>query len=603
MVILIDEGLQRQLAQVRISGNKAISTRTIEKMFKAQIGEALDQSNLIDLEKELRNEYVSMGYLYAQVALTLDYVKGMRNILTTVNITVDEGVLVKIGEITVQGLVATDSKVVYRELYFATGDNYDPELIDRSRRALLTLGLFRIVQIIPADRNALSEKAPVLDILIDVREGKPGKVSFGPGWRLSRGNRFNAESSYNNIGGVGRQVYARAAFSEETNQHALDNKTLLGRSLSVGYLEPYILGLPVNATASASDSARADEKWLLTKAGEVALVHRFRYFIETGSIAVFYGQKVNREESSGEQKEGYLDLLGGNVRTGRIGLRFNVDKRNDLTWPSKGFLLDSEFSVANFNLVGDLAYKYWEVSTSAYQQIIEDWVLACGITLASFQNIERKGTKTDVLPASETLHAGGADSVRGYRERSLGPRVEFDEYNDSRTSRDRRRDIALGGSNSALFKLELRYQIVRDTLAISHFIDSGNVFFSRQEIARFRSDERQNNDNENAKIDDENAGRGADEQIPAREETVIRDNAYYGFEDLASHPEYIWDKNYLSYGLGLNYLTPLGSINLAYGLPWKNCVAEDGSDCIERGKHGKFWLMNGIFHINVGANF
>ncbi len=111
-----------------------------------------------------------------------------------------------------------------RELHFKTGEYYDPDALDSSRRALLALGIFQTVQILPADRNAANDKEPILDLVIEVKEAKPGNVSFGPGWSLLRGNRFSSESSYSNIGGVGRQVFARGQLSEEAHLNAIGPK-------------------------------------------------------------------------------------------------------------------------------------------------------------------------------------------------------------------------------------------------------------------------------------------------------------------------------------------------------------------------------------------
>jgi outer membrane protein assembly factor BamA len=134
-----------------------------------------------------------------------------------------------------------------------------------------------------------------------------------------------------------------------------------------------------------------------------------------------------------------------------------------------------------------------------------------------------------------------------------------------------------------VFKIELRRRLFGD-FALTSFADAGNVFFSSKEVRDF--------DEKETVL---NAGQTT---TPAR----IEDNVPYQFEDILTRPEYIWTKNYAAYGLALNYLTPLGSINLSYGLPWKRC-ADDSQSCIERGKQEKFWLLNGVAHFNIGATF
>jgi len=582
--IFINEGLQRLLSGVRLRHNGFFSDEKILNLFDVSPGEPLSQSKILDFEKNIRNMYIESGFLHSKVSTNIDSNTGAKTTFITLIVSVDEGPRVKIGDIRVIGLVQTHPDVVLRELSFKTGDWYNPERIDSSRRSLLSLGIFQSIQIFPADRQSLQSRSPILDLIIKVRESKPGNVSFGPGWSLYRGNRFSVEGSYNNIAGSGRQVFSRLYLSEEANQKAIGSKTLIGRTVSFGYLEPYILGLPVNGTATITSSARADDKWLLTQSAEIALTHKFRYFLIGSNISSFYGQKVNREESSEDQKEGYLRLLGGSVRVGRFGLRYNWDNRNDITWPTAGFIFASEFSQARFQYGGDLAYNHWKLAYSHYFGITNSLVIAGGFSLAAFQNVDRKGEKADALPQSETLYAGGADSVRGFQERELGPIISFDELNDDGSVSGRSFNNVIGGSHQAVFKLELRQQIITKTLAATIFTDSGNAFFSKREIADF-------NNKETASVEGN-----------TKDAAKIEDNVPYNFEEILLKPEYIWSKNYLAYGLALNYLTPLGSINFAYGLPWKRC-ASSGPQCVKRGKGSNHWLLNGQVHINVGASF
>jgi outer membrane protein assembly factor BamA len=157
--------------------------------------------------------------------------------------------------------------------------------------------------------------------------------------------------------------------------------------------------------------------------------------------------------------------------------------------------------------------------------------------------------------------------VRGFQERSLGPRVEFTGEGGIAGQN------MLGGSRSAVFKLELRRQMAAN-FAISAFTDAGNVFFAESEIRSFY--ETQNR-----------SGLGAT--------STITGNTSYSFSDLITNPEYIWKKNYISYGAALNYLTPLGAVNFAWGIPWKRTIK--GGDQTPRGRR------YGDIHLNIGTTF
>ena len=55
--------------------------------------------------------------------------------------------------------------------------------------------------------------------------------------------------------------------------------------------------------------------------------------------------------------------------------------------------------------------------------------------MAAYEDVQRNtdDADRDVLPASERLKAGGADTVRGFRERSLGPIARYPDTNDNGT--------------------------------------------------------------------------------------------------------------------------------------------------------------------------
>ncbi len=120
------------------------------------------------------------------------------------------------------------------------------------------------------------------------------------------------------------------------------------------------------------------------------------------------------------------------------------------------------------------------------------------------------------------------------------------------------------------------------------------MFFSKSEISKFNAKEFEYNENYNSKISDE---------TQKRNPSVILDNEEYSLADILKRPKNLWDKNYFSYGLALNYLTPIGSVNLAYGLPLKRCPTKDSSSCIPRGKKTKHWYLDGELHFNIGATF
>ena len=600
ITIAINEGALRVLGSIQVQGAKFFESGSLMQLAEEdgilRSDVPLDRSSLFKLQQAIRARYFSAGFLYADVKLDMAYRSERKKILVDIVIEVFEGIRVKIGNISVSGLARTKGKVVLRELRFEAGDWYDPMTITESRRALVALGLFRSVQILPLDRNALADEEPELDILVDVREGKAGNVAFGPGWSLADGYRFNTEATYSNISGLGRQVSVRAGFSQELRQVAIGNKTLVGRNIGAGYVEPYVLDLPFDFTVSANNQARSTETaWELSRFGELALTRKLRWLGTASHASLFYGQKFTRQESDGVQKSA---LLSDDIRIGFVGIRANIDKRNDSTWPTRGYTLIPELSVARFALGGDLRYLRSDINYARYFGFGSRFVLALGASVTTFHDVEREGSNRsfDLLPPSERLYVGGADTVRGFRERSLGPLVRSPHLDEDGFWDCSFQSNRSGGSRRVVLKFEGRYRL-SETLATTLFLDNGNVFFSEEEGSRLAR----------AFADPvEVKGSGSDCPASAALRSV-EDNNGYSLRDLRRDPRRLWSDHYTSYGTSVNFLTAIGSVNFAYGLPLhepqsKACAVND-SLCFPRGKQKGYWLTRGEFDLNVGARF
>ncbi|MCX6116297.1 MAG: BamA/TamA family outer membrane protein, partial [Proteobacteria bacterium] len=594
VVIAIEEGRRRIFDKIVFAGNQNLDDESLEELWEIDQGDAFDRADIVSYQQAVRSLYSSKGYYHATVTVDLKGVQTSSNEIPIVaEIKIDEGPRVKFGDVFVTGLVKAEQKVVIRELLFETGDWYDPELIKASRRALLRIGVFSSVTITPLDPAAVADKAEMLDWIIDVREAPSRTVSFGPGWSSFYGMRYNLEGSLTNLGGTGRQLYSRGSFNQEKSQNAIGNKTLIGRSIGVGYLEPHIFDSPIDGNVSLSQAAfSTDYAWSLTRGGEIELSHTLRSLLPGSRIGLFYGRKLNEEESENFVKDAFLS---DTFSSGRFGLRFIIDHRDDISWPTSGYTINSEVAMARYEFGGDLRYTRWEVGNNHYFGIFDNLVFAVGFNLSAYQSVKRKNDNDfDILPASERLSSGGADSVRGFRERSLGPIVRRPNITEGNTWNCDFTDSPTGGSRRILIKTELRYKWT-DSIATSTFIDSGNSSFTNEEEIKFRN--AFNDPNSVAK----SVGCNKDPVLS------IEDNIGYELSELVAHPGYLWTKNYSSYGLALNFLTPIGSINLAYGVPWyepKSTRCEnDDTQCISRIRINRLTKIKGEIHFNVGAKF
>ena len=598
LVIQVEEGARRVLGDVHIVGNTALNNGEILEFLATAKGGPLDRAKLVDIQQQIRAAYMAKGYLYSENKIDLKARAGEREILVDVDITIEEGARAIIGDIMITGLARTQEKVVRRELLFHEGEWYDPEKIARSRQALTSLGILRSVQIGPADRNALASREKRIDLLVEVQEGRAGNVTFGPGWSVAKGWNYGAEASYSNIGGTGRAASIRGSISEETDQDAIGNKTLVGRRIGAGYIEPFVLDLPIDGRLKANHKAEwSGLLWSLRYGAEVELAYKLRLHLPRSSVSVFYGQEVAKSEGSSIRED---QLIASDVRIGSVGTRFAVDRRDNLKFPTTGYTVDSELTWARYDLGGDLRFFKWEMGLGRFFELYPNNVFAISLNLSSYEDVHPKGERIGVLPPSERLYSGGADTVRGYKPRSLGPVVVSPTF--TKVEEGDGCDVSyitstVDGSARTTLKTEMRHKWNED-FATSFFVDSGNVFLSNDQAEKF-----QKAYEEPPLIPDDIPENSACRSLRNR----LDDNFGYSFGRLLRDPSLIWTKHYSAYGWAFNLLTPIGSINFAYGLPWREPKTEacraNKDECHSRVSTKGHWLTRGEFHINVGAQF
>ena len=580
VVVFIDEGYPWVIDKIEFKGNQLASSKSLEKLLEIQKSHPFDKTVLPDIQSKIKSYYYSLGLAHAEVRISSSGSKQRKNVATHIVIDIFEGPVVQIGTIAVIGLGQTHEKIVMRELDFKTGDPWDPEKIESTRKKLAALGIFKIVSIVATDPNAYNEKRSIIDLSIIIKESKPGTVSFGPGYDISKGFRYIAEGSYNNLFGLARQVSIRAGFSEEKQQGAIGNSSLIGRKLGLGYVEPWIFDIPISGRISASHRATATNFWQINNQIEGELSWKLSYFVDT-KFAVFLRNELNKEV--GPEKIARLYLASGSTRKGVTGWRLSYDGRDNISFPTKGVYVGLENELADYRLVGDYKYHKLDINTSAYLGISPKLVYAVGINWASYWSVDLKSTASGfgILPASDRLLAGGGDYVKGF-EKQLGPYLQYPST-DPNSGASIIETETIGGTTRFILKQEIRYKTSEEG-AVALQVDAGNCWSSSEEKRKFNARFQNNAETSN---------------------TRLYGNYPLDFESVASNPTTFSRSVYWSTGISYNYFTAVGALRLGWALP----VYEPGrclynsSGCLVRARQAKNWYNRGQFELSVGTKF
>jgi outer membrane protein insertion porin family len=390
--------------------------------------------------------YAEHGYLYANVKVEEEREESRARLTATV----DEGPRVKVVGVDLEGYEPVIERVIRREIVIREGDYFKASDVFASQRNIYSTGLFTNVTYTIVGE---SERSPEVRIRFDLEPDKTNWVGFELGYTYSEstgsGLRFEVSWGDDNLWGnlqhleVGANfVYAfkTSRFEEELYQAVYREPWLLSvRGLS-GRVRVYYER--ERRTGFSADSF----------GGEASLEQRFYDWL-TGALGLRY-ERVNLysyDIPDLPQEEGYSN-------TSALFARVGIDTRDNPFNPRSGVYLLPYAEYAGGPLGGDNDFYKLTADLSGHIPL-GDYV---SLALRGYVALADVHHDTRSLPVYERFYTGGAYSVRGFPERSLGPRNA--------------RGVSLGGVASLVGNAELRVDIPDSDFSLGFFADTGMVW-------------------------------------------------------------------------------------------------------------------------------
>jgi translocation and assembly module TamA len=367
-------------------------------------------------------------------------------------------------DVVVEGADETKPSIA-RSIKMTTGAPLDPAGIRETRQRLYDLDVYRSVdiQVQPLTSDAMpGTTSPPVDQPVMARitlEERPRyRVRYGlavSDEEISPDERdrrlgFAADVENRNVFGRGLTagVSLRLRRDQQVGRLTLGSQRFFGLPLrSTLFIERQREQLnPEGAFPVTSDvnSITAEQAYRLRRAIEL------RYG---------YGVERNHTFIQGDSPDPF-DLT---VKVARLSTSGLVDKRDDPFNPARGWFVSSAVEISRPSLGSDLSFL------KDFSQYLHFFGVGRGLVLASGARLGLARTIEDeVLIPSERFFAGGANTVRGYREDDLGARSVFDD--------------AEGGEGLLVLNGELRFPIYRWLKGVG-FVDAGSVFPKARDIS------------------------------------------------------------------------------------------------------------------------
>ncbi len=470
IIVNIKEGRQFVCDEVTFAGEypEELSAELEKVGGKFRKSDVLNPFKAREVVLEMKALLANNGYPYASINYSLDTLTEPPQ--TDILFTVISDSLVHFGPVHVNGIKEYQEAVVNREITINSGDVYRRKEIINTQQRLLESGNYLTLSLNPDDKvNPAAFDRLNPNFILNLKEKKPHYISLKTGaaqdslkdltWTLA------ASWGKRNLFGSRRlELTASSAFIVITDWRLKEH------FYRARLTEPWFLGIRMPLTLSAQlspgvrtpieDQDYRKQSWSLTastyrKIGTKLVIQTGFEYEEVNIYGLSEEQQIilKREEGIRVQRKVFADITR--------------DSRNNLFVPSTGSFTTIHGEYVGGILNGDDSFLNFQTSWSRYQVVWPGWIMATRFKLG----VVREFGKSESVPIDDRLYLGGANSIRGFSEKGLGPQV-IDENGNS---------IPEGSNILLIGNLEFRYPILGKFWG-SLFLDGGNGFRNQEEI-------------------------------------------------------------------------------------------------------------------------
>ena len=439
LIISISEGTQYRVSKLALNGVSIAPADELKQQLKMKEGSLYTPDGMSADLKKIRDFYGSRGYV-DMVAQPQIEPTGDGQISLTYR--VDEGVQSYVNLINVQGNTKTKDKVIRRELAVQPGGVFDTTLVDVSKARLMNLNYFSKVDMSPQDTLVPGRK----DLNVIVDEKKTGSFNFGAGFSSIDSLVGFAELQQSNFDlfnwpyftGAGQRFRIRGQYGLQRQDFtaSLTEPWFMGYKVSVGGEFYYHAATFLSTVYSQSNLGGALQA---RKALTPFTALRGEYRLE--NIRIYnlqgnYGQAIADAGNSSPFTKSAI-LLG-----------LDYDNRDSLLLTHRGQSVNLTGVLAGGGLGGNVQDYGINLDAKKFFPLPWEMILLTkgSVGVMNPWGSGTKGTLNGAPPIFDELYLGGANDMRGFAYRQVGPK---DQYGNP-----------IGGNTSVYGTAEITFPII-----------------------------------------------------------------------------------------------------------------------------------------------
>jgi outer membrane protein insertion porin family len=528
ITINVNEGDVFRVSDIKLAGTMVVPEEQLHKLLLIHPGDIFSRKLVTSSQELMSYRLGADGYAFSKI----DPVPTPDNDKKTVSLTffIEPGNRVYVRHINFNNTTAINDETLRREMRQLEGGWLSNSAIERSKERLQRLPYIEKVEF---ETKPVAGSADLVDVDYNIKEGLPGQFGGGIGYSEAQKFSINGNFVHSNFMGSGDRValevnagkYSKTYTLAQTDPYVTIDG--IARTFSLTYRD---------ITQFVAAASKFSTKQLTAAMNLSYPITEYQYLqvgvsANKNELVVSQGyssqQAIDWVQHNGHMFTRYLDdtngdgvinsldspytVYGTDFYSYELTGGWNFDTRNRALFADRGMHLavSGRYALP----FSDVRYYATNFQYLQYVPVYHKWLLSYQATVDYASALG----KTTFLPPYLNYFAGGPDSVRGYRESTLGPRDNIGIGNP------------FGGNFRVINRLELLFPVPdkwKSAARVSWFYDMGNVFYTGNKVPFL----------------------GEDDITPV--------NYHFSYDRLKR-----------STGIAVQWLAPLGLFRFSYGIP------------------------------------
>ena len=423
-----------------------LTDKTVKHAVLLRAGQPLDLVALDTSQVRLRDALWDKGYADAIIADTIQLHDSART--AEVTIKVNPRWVATVESVTVHGDSILPPAIVKKMITLKPGNIYKRDFVIESQQALYSSNLFRRATIVLPPRG---DSAKLIDI--NVNEARLHSVKLSAGFNtvdfIQTEGRYTDYNFFGNARRLDLHLVLSNLLAPALNGTGIFRDVLADNGLpgdsSRAYLKPTFqasidvtqrwFGDPRNTVGFGLFARRTSAPGIYIDKGYGTSLSFTRNVLPRTPLSLVYRYELTQVQAGdvyfcvnyGVCEQTTIGLLRHRNTLSPVSLDFYMDRTNDEFNPSDGYSARADAEHASKYTLSDFRYNRVSGEATIFRAfgkaVLAGHLRGGWVRAMSSSSTTTNNGLSDILHPRKRFYAGGANSVRGYGENQLGPRI------------------------------------------------------------------------------------------------------------------------------------------------------------------------------------